>query len=89
MRMSKHNVGRETAERTTVTLPRSLARRLRLEAEALGRPISAVVREALEDYLQSDALLPTFTGIGASGSSDTSERAEELIGHRAKRRTRS
>lgn len=77
-----------SAERMMVTLPRSLARRLRLESEASGRPISAVVREALEEYLQNDALLPPFTGIGASSTVDTSERAEEFIGLRARRRTR-
>lgn len=90
MNMSKRNIPSEgPAERATVTLPRSLARRLRLEAEASGRPISSVVREALEEYLREDVLLPSFTGVAGSGRSDTSERTEELIRRRMKRRRRS
>ena len=69
------------SERTTVTLPIELARRLRTEAKAHGRPVSAIVREALEAYLegQPPGQLPSFAGVGHSGRSDLSERVEELM----------
>lgn len=70
------------AERTSVTLPRSLARRLETEAEVTGRSASAVVRDALQEYFarhEEEESLPPFVGIGDSGHTDTSERAEELI----------
>jgi hypothetical protein len=77
----------EQTERTTVTLPRSVARRLRVEAEASGRSLSAVVSQAVQAYL--DALstppLPSFTGVAGSGRTDVSERAEELLRARIRR----
>jgi hypothetical protein len=71
----------QTTERTTVTLPRELARRLRVEAERSQRSLSEVVREAVIAYLdrQGAQPLPSFSGVGASGRNDVSERAEELI----------
>lgn len=69
------------SERTTVTLPTGLARRLRTEARAHDRPVSAIVREALEAYLDGQPApeLPSFAGAGQSGISDLSERVEELL----------
>jgi hypothetical protein len=78
------------AERTTVSLPRALLNRLRLEARAAGLPVSTVVRAALESYFARAARprLPSFAGSGASGRSDVSERAEELLQKRFKTKRR-
>ena len=73
---------RETgSERTTVTLPTELARRLRTQARAHDRPVSAIVREALEAYLagQPPPKLPSFTGVGRSRTPNLAARAEELL----------
>jgi predicted transcriptional regulator len=77
-------------ERTTVTFPRELARRLRMEAQRTGRPVSAVVRDAVRAYLDRRGAppLPSFAGAGRSGRGDVSERAEELVGRRVRRRPR-
>jgi plasmid stability protein len=79
------------SERTTVTLPTELARRLRTEARAHDRSVSAIVREALEAYLagQPAPELPSFAGVGASGMGDLSERVEELLARAARRRATS
>lgn len=68
-------------ERTTVTLPRQLARMLRTEAQRSGRSVSALVRDAVRAYLEGRASppLPSFAGVGRSGREDVSERAEELL----------
>lgn len=68
-------------ERTTVTLPRQLARMLRTEAQRSGRSVSALVRDAVRAYLEGRASppLPSFGGVGRSGREDVSERAEELL----------
>ena len=72
-----------------MTLPTELARRLRTEARAHERPVSAIVREALEAYLggQPAPELPSFTGVGESGIADLSERVEELLAEAARRRS--
>lgn len=71
----------ERSERTTVTLPRSMARKLRLAAERERTSVSAIVREALASFLEGMPApeLPSFTGAGRSGRGDLAERAEELI----------
>ena len=78
------------SERTTVTLPTELARRLRTEARAHNRPVSAIVREALAAYLggQPAPGLPSFAGTGESGIPDLSERVEELLAEASRRRSR-
>jgi plasmid stability protein len=69
------------AERTTVTLPGELARRVRFRARIERRSVSSILREALEAYLEGaePPPMPSFVGIGESGRSDTSERAEEIL----------
>jgi predicted transcriptional regulator len=77
------------SERTTVTLPTELARRLRNQARAHDRPVSAIVREALEAYLagQPAPELPSFAAVAESGIDDLSERVEELLAESARRRS--
>ena len=78
------------SERTTITLPTELARRLRTQARAHERSVSAIVREALEAYLggQPPPDLPSFAGAGASGMPDLSERVEELLAENGRRRSK-
>jgi hypothetical protein len=78
------------SERTTVTLPVELARRVRTKARSQGRSVSAIVREALDAYLagQPPPELPSFAGVGESGIPDLSERVEELLAKAARRRSR-
>ena len=68
-------------ERTTVTLPVPLARRLRTQARSHERSVSSIVREALEAYLagQPAGRLPSFAGVGNSSTPDLARRAEELL----------
>jgi hypothetical protein len=84
-RGSQHGSHPERSERTTVTLPTSMARRLRVVAEARQRSASHIVREALEAYLESQVPvgLPGFVAIGDSGRGDLSERIEDLIASEA------
>jgi hypothetical protein len=79
------------SERTTVSLPTELARRLKTQARAHDRPVSAIVREALEAYLEGrpPAELPSFMGVGRSGMTDLSERVEELLPETIRRGRRS
>ncbi len=86
--MAAHGEPIEGAERTSVTLPTELARRLRTQARAHQRSVSSIVREALEAYLagQPPPELPSFAGVGASGIADLSERVEELLAEAARRR---
>jgi plasmid stability protein len=79
------------SERTTVTLPVGLARRLRTEARSHDRSVSAIVREALQAYLagQPAPELPSFAGVGESGIADLSVCVEELLAQAARRRSAS
>lgn len=68
-------------KRTTVKLPEALDARLRHEAERRGTTIAHISREALEAYLGGPS---TRRRLGAaatahSGSSDVSERIEEIL----------
>lgn len=89
--MSSTTARDEGSERTTITLPTELARRLRTQARAHDRSVSAIVREALEAYLagQPAPELPSFAGAGSSGVGDLSERVDELLARAARRRSRS
>lgn len=82
------NTHNERYERTSVSLPRSLALRLRHQAAARGTAISEVVRDALTEYLdrQEPPPVPSFAGIGASGEKDGSERVDEIVAARFERR---
>jgi hypothetical protein len=73
--------------RTTVKIPDALDARLRHEAERRGVTISDVSREALEAYLLGP---PGRRRLGAakagrSGTSDVSERIEEILAAEVKR----
>jgi len=81
MSMSAEALPEGPADRTTVSLPLSVSRRLRAEAQMSRRSVSAIVREALEEYLGGRAQpeLPSFAAVGNSGIGDLSERVEDLL----------
>jgi hypothetical protein len=69
-------------KRTTVFMAETLERDLQLYARRVGKPTSAIVREALEEYIarkRPAGELPSFTGAFDSGRSDTAERHEEIL----------
>ncbi|HEU0304271.1 MAG TPA: CopG family transcriptional regulator [Gaiellaceae bacterium] len=69
-------------KRTSVMLPDDVAARLRYEARRRGQSTAALVREAVEQYLPSEAKGRTlsFFAIGRSGMPDGSERVDEIVG---------
>lgn len=64
-------------ERTTLSLPSELLRRLRLIAAERRTSIAALVREALEEKVRSYRPRPRSLGIGASGHKDTARRSSD------------
>jgi len=72
-----------TMKRTTVKLPDELDARLRHEAARRRLTISELTREAIETHLGARNLMAA--GAGRSGSSDISERIEEILQTRAAR----
>jgi hypothetical protein len=74
-------------KRTTVKIPDALDARLRHEAQRRGVTISELSRDALEAYLvgPSGRRRLGAAGAGRSGSSDVSERIEEILAAEAKR----
>lgn len=68
-------------KRTTIKLSDALDARLRHEAQRRGTTIADVSREALEAYLGGPSTRRPLgaAGAGRSGSSDVSERIEEIL----------
>jgi plasmid stability protein len=70
-------------QRTTVFLPPELAEQAKRHAARHGQSFAAVIREALTGYLaggpRATPSLPSIAGQFASGTSDTSERVDELL----------
>lgn len=67
----------DDVERTTISLPRDLLRRLRVIAAERRTSMAALIREALEEKSASHRPKPKSLGIADSGHSDTSRRAGE------------
>ena len=69
-------------EKTTVYLNKADYRRLKVLAKEAGRPVAALVREAVSEYAarHGAAVRPSSIGVGRSGRGDLSECAEELLG---------
>lgn len=69
--------------RTTIFIEPDLLRRARRRAQQEGKSFAAVVREALAAYVATPqrgaGRLPSVAGRFASGTSDTSERVDELL----------
>jgi metal-responsive CopG/Arc/MetJ family transcriptional regulator len=64
-------------ERTTISLPQDLIRRLRILAAEQGTSMSTLVRDAVEQKLKTHRPRPRSLGIGASGHSDTARRSAQ------------
>ncbi len=64
-------------ERTTISLPEELLQRLRRIAAERRTSMAALIREAVEEKLESHRPRPRSLGIGASGQADTARRAGE------------
>jgi predicted transcriptional regulator len=69
-------------KRTTFFLDEQLLLRLQKAAQRSGVSSAALVREALALYLdapRSASAVPSVAGLFASGSTDTSERVDDLL----------
>ena len=68
-------------KRTTVYLDDHTLERLQRLSEASGKTQAAVIREAIAIYstARGSRRPPRSVGMGASGSGDVSERAEDLL----------
>jgi hypothetical protein len=70
-------------KRTTVFIDESIEADLRALARRQQRPVAALVREAVEQYVvagrQAGPARPGFVAIGRSGFGDTAERHEEML----------
>lgn len=68
--------------RTTISLPEDTAEMLQFEAKLRGKPVSQIVRDALDAHLhicrEGKRRLP-FESLGRSGFTDTSERVDEIL----------
>jgi metal-responsive CopG/Arc/MetJ family transcriptional regulator len=64
-------------ERTTISLPDGLLKRLRVLAAERGTSMAEVIREAIEEAVRNHRRRPRSLGIGASGHSDTARRTAE------------
>ena len=69
-------------KRTTVQIDQGLYMDLQQLAEQKGKTPTHVIREALAEYVVTNrevSKLPSFASLGASGYTDTAERAEEIL----------
>lgn len=64
-------------ERTTISLPEQLLKRLRLLSAERGVSMAEVIREAIEETVSRHRPQPRSLGIGASGHTDTARRTGE------------
>ncbi|MBI4283504.1 MAG: ribbon-helix-helix protein, CopG family [Chloroflexi bacterium] len=62
-------------ERTTMSIPEELLKRLRLMAAERGTSMAVLIREAVEEKVRSHRPKPKSIGMGDSGRTDISERS--------------
>lgn len=62
-------------QRTTIVASEHLLKRLRQMATERGTSMANLIREALEEKVDEHRPRPRSLGLGASGHSDTSQRA--------------
>jgi predicted transcriptional regulator len=65
--------------KTTIYLDDQIYRKIQRLAKATGRTQAMIIREALAAFTRTGKELPASIGAGASGRSDASERAEDLL----------
>lgn len=68
----------DVMDRTTLTLPPALRERLRRAAADRGVSMAEIIREAIDEKLESARPRPRSIGIGASGTRDTARRSADL-----------
>jgi len=71
-------------KRTTIFIDESVEADLHALARRQQRPVAAVVREAVAQYVVAERQAASqsrlgFVGIGRSGASDTAERQDEIV----------
>jgi hypothetical protein len=70
-------------KRTTMFIDPQLERELQALARREGRPMAALVREAVAQYVAAArprrSAGPGFVGVGRSGRADVAEKHEELL----------
>ncbi len=71
-------------KRTTIVADESILLELKHRALREGRPVSDLIREALNNYLRTNKTINkkralSFVGTGKSGRKDISERSEEIL----------
>lgn len=71
-------------ERTTISLPEDIIRRLRMLAAERRVSMAALIREAIDEKLQARHPLPRSLGIAASGLRGT---AKKTADHRSEPRS--
>ncbi len=64
-------------ERTTISIPEDLLKRLRLIAAEQKTSMAALIREAIEEKAAGYRPRPRSLGIGDSGHQDTARRTTE------------
>lgn len=64
----------DAMERTSISLPAEVLRRLRVIAADRRTSMAEIVREAVEEKLAAYRPKPRSIGLGASGRSDTARR---------------
>jgi hypothetical protein len=64
-------------DRTTLTLSREIRARLRRLALERGVSMATVIREAIDEKLDTVRPRPRSLGVGASGTADTAKRSAD------------
>jgi hypothetical protein len=64
-------------ERTTISIPEPLLRRLRVVAAERGTSMAELIREAVEEKVAAHRPRPRCLGIGASGQHGTAREAAD------------
>jgi Arc/MetJ-type ribon-helix-helix transcriptional regulator len=73
-----HTCYHDDMERTTISIPEPLLRRLRVVAAERGTSMAELIREAVEEKVAAHRPRPRSLGIGASGHRGTArETADE------------
>ena len=65
-------------QRTTISIPEELLQRLRVIAAEQRTSVAALVREALEEKVDTYRPKPKSLGIGDSGHTDTASKAGDI-----------
>ncbi len=65
-------------DRTTLTIPPDLRERLRRAAADRGVSMAEIIREAIDEKLESARPRPRSIGSGASGKRDMARRSADL-----------